>query len=348
MAIVIGAGASCEIGLPTGTELKQHIQRALDIRFSNVVQQRSGDAVICAALREFENAESRDLNRSLHAAWKVRDALPLAISIDNFVDAHSGDVRIALCAKLAVVQCILDAERSSALMPKEREPRGSALDFGAVHDCWFSRLWRVLSENCSAGELRKRLSEVVFISFNYDRCLEQFLFHAIQVYYGLRDVESAEIVRGARILHPYGTVGELAMLRGESVRVGYGDALNGSRLLQLSAGIRTFVEGTDPSSSSIVGIHEAMREARTVVFVGFAYHRLNMDLLRPAEESLFPDRGGRQCFATGYGMSQHDCELVRKQIGQYFHIGTERVTIRNELKCEQLFAEYSRSLSLLT
>jgi hypothetical protein len=47
---VVGAGASCEVGLPTGEKLKGLIAQKVNIAFSDGVKQRSGDHEITEAL----------------------------------------------------------------------------------------------------------------------------------------------------------------------------------------------------------------------------------------------------------------------------------------------------------
>ncbi|MCP4585501.1 hypothetical protein, partial [Pseudoalteromonas sp.] len=114
---VIGAGASKEANLPTGRELKDKISRLLDIRF-DYRQQKHGDYLVVNALRELvkgEDGRSDDINPYIHEAWHIRDALPQAISIDNFIDSQRGNEKIAICGKLAIVRSILEAEKNSIL-----------------------------------------------------------------------------------------------------------------------------------------------------------------------------------------------------------------------------------------
>lgn len=103
--IVVGAGASKECNLPTGLELKNVIARLLDIRFERGFRMNSGDPCICDAISTFvERTGSRNINPHLRAAWRIRDAMPQAISIDNFIDAHQGDALLELCGKLAYLE----------------------------------------------------------------------------------------------------------------------------------------------------------------------------------------------------------------------------------------------------
>ena len=67
----------------------------------------------------------RDVNPILHAAWKIRDALPQAISIDNFLDSRP-DPHIELCGKLAIAKAIVRGIHagSDAIQAKRSEVEG--------------------------------------------------------------------------------------------------------------------------------------------------------------------------------------------------------------------------------
>ena len=87
---IVGAGASKEARLPTGNELKKAISNLLDIRFDEFgTKQISGDRLITQALRAFvklQDGRNGNIDPYLDEAWHIRDALPQAISIDNFID----------------------------------------------------------------------------------------------------------------------------------------------------------------------------------------------------------------------------------------------------------------------
>ena len=89
---IIGAGASKEVGLPTGEELKEKIIQLLNIRFK-LDRRETGDDIITGAL--FEKVKEKrvqgDINPYLYEAWHIRDALPQAGSIDNFIDTQKGN-----------------------------------------------------------------------------------------------------------------------------------------------------------------------------------------------------------------------------------------------------------------
>ena len=50
-------------------------------------------------------------------------------------------------------------------------------------------------------------------------------------------------------------------------------------VFNLASQIRTFTEGTDPETSNIEALRQCLIESDRLVFLGFAYHRLNMELI---------------------------------------------------------------------
>ena len=101
--IVLGAGASQEFKLPTGAELKTNIATLLDFHFQSGPQLDRGDEKILRALQKFAGG----YQSYLPAAYQIRDALPLAKSIDDYLEAHKDNEKIEICGKLAIVRAIL-------------------------------------------------------------------------------------------------------------------------------------------------------------------------------------------------------------------------------------------------
>src|SRR5690348_6534950 len=188
LTIIVGAGASKELGLPIGCELKQKIAKLLDIRF-DFRDQKSGDHYICSALRLVAHQYALpDINPFLQAAWMIRDAMPQAISIDNFIDSHQGNEEIELCGKLAIVRSILDTEKQSKMFVDYNSGK-SSINYTNTEDCWLTPFVRLVTENCRVDELKARLDSITFVIFNYDRCIEHYLYYALQNYYKIRSEE---------------------------------------------------------------------------------------------------------------------------------------------------------------
>ena len=343
--IIVGAGASKEAKVPTGNELKQNIANSLDIRFAHGVQQISGHPYIYNALREAikrNGASASDIELYLRTAWRIRDAMPQAISIDHFIDAHQGDQKLELCGKLAIVQSILQAERNSSLF-FEIEEGSRTLDYRSLEETWFNRFMQLLTENCRVNQLEQRLSTIAFIVFNYDRCIEHFLYHSLQTYYGISPNEAASLVKRIAIYHPYGTVGALPWYQ-ERHQIDFGTEPDPRRLLDLASQIKTFTEGTDPNSSDVTDIRNRVAKSQIVIFLGFAFHRQNLDLIKPRTKHL--NREDVRYFATAKGISKSDCEIISTDLVKLAGVRRNHVSLQNELTCYELFKEYWRSLSL--
>lgn len=199
---VIGAGASFELGLPLGDGLKKSIAGLLNITFPDGWNQTTGDYQIAEILKAKAQSEgNRDWNYLLHKCWLIRDALPGSLSIDNLLDAHRRDPDIAFIGKLAIAKAILTAERSSKLFVNLRTER--ELSFADVADTWLVPLFQLMSEGVSKEEAITLFDKLTFVVFNYDRCLESFLPLALRLYYGFSDNETIELIKNARIIHPY-------------------------------------------------------------------------------------------------------------------------------------------------
>jgi hypothetical protein len=341
---ILGAGASAEVKLPVGTELKERIARALDFRmeFGHLKQ---GDAVLVDALRLHIHQQRgpNDTGDAYgYAARRIRDAMPQASSIDNYIDAHRGDEPIERCGKLAIVRCILTAERQSPMFV-DRSKSDSGMRHEILATTWYNSLWQALSENCRRSDLESRFSSVSIVSFNYDRCIEHYLFHAVQNYYQVSAETAAALVKRIAIFHPYGRVGSLPW-QGEATAIEFGGEVHAPQLLELSSQIKTFTEGSDPSSSDISAIRASLQVAQRLVFLGFAFHSQNLALLWPEKTTGGPSF----CVGTARGISNSDLDLIREELEGLTGIGGPALTLRNDLTCYQLFSDYRRSLSALS
>jgi hypothetical protein len=354
--LIVGAGASQEANLPTGDALKKQIASLLDMQFKDDVglpfygsDLISGDGAIYNALQK--SAAVADANRKrvdvrpyLRSALLIRDAMPLATSIDSFINAHRGDERIELCGKLAIVRSILEAEERSALY-FEGSKWSDHPDYNALDGTWYNGFLQLLTQNCQVDMLSDRLASVTLIVFNYDRCIEHFLYHSLQTYYRIDPVSAATLVQKIKIYHPYGTVGHLPWQESEP-SVSFGEEPTVPKLLDLASQIKTYTEATDARASEVVSLRERLSQSEMIVFLGFAFHRENLNLLRPNDAQLV-DLPEVEYFATAKGISDSDCVGVKSDLTDLIRPNKPiSMNLRNDLTCGELLREYWRSLSL--
>jgi len=345
---VIGAGASNEVNLPTGKKLKEKIRNSINFEFSGRNLERGNPNIFQAILSNMQknSISGKNLDDYLDACKQICNALPLAISIDNFVDQHAGDELIEYCAKLAIVSAILEAERNSKFFI-DPEKHFRPINFGETEKTWYNSFFKLLTSNCTYDKLHERFNSVSLIIFNYDRCMEHFIYNALQTSYGIDGNAAAGLVNDLAIFHPYGVVGNLPWRACSENSVEFGRSADPHTLHYLSEKIITFTEGTNPKSSQIIRTRETVRDANVIIFLGFAYHELNLKLISPdTEQKDF--RRKASVFGTASGISQADCEVIKTDIMKLCNnrINPEKINIRNDLRCAELFNEYWRSLSI--
>ncbi|MCF8710422.1 hypothetical protein, partial [Rhizorhapis sp. SPR117] len=80
--LVIGAGASVEVGLPMGPDLLKQIVKLTHITFEHY-SQKDGDRAIYKALQIIlnEGGEVTKMNQHLHAAWQLSESAMQALSM---------------------------------------------------------------------------------------------------------------------------------------------------------------------------------------------------------------------------------------------------------------------------
>lgn len=333
---VIGAGASYEMGLPVGHQLKKDISTRLGYSFHDE-QFLSGDRVILDAMKLAMKSNMVPSQAGVaQTAIEIANALPLVLSIDNFLHLHNDDPVVEMFGKLAIAKTILAAERKSILFA---EDDNSFIDFKRCENAWLIRFIQLLTEDCSLDKLEERLGTITFIVFNYDRCVEHFLIDAFIAIYRIPVQEAADLVRKIAIFHPYGTVGALPWMRdAEAKIIEYGGNPSSSKLLDVALGIKTFTEGTDDDSSDIIAIRRSVELASRIVFLGFAYHPLNMQLLL----GLGVTSGNpRKVYGTAFGMSASDTASVEEMLRSSLFASSAATSPRT---CFDLFHEYSRTL----
>jgi hypothetical protein len=337
---IVGAGASCEVDLPSGDKLKELIAEKLDIRFETGRGQVSGDIQIMETLRHYSrdaHGAQADVNVYRAAACQTAAAMPQSISIDNFIDAHRHEPKIELCGKLAIVKSILQAERRSKLWFDEN--RREKLDFAQLGGTWYSAFFQRLSEGVARDGIDGLFENVSFITFNYDRCIEHHIVNALQSYYLLSAGQAQEVARNLIVRHPYGLVGSLLWQEIGSAAVPFGGSDPSDPLLRLAKQIKTFTEQVE-EGTELEAIRRQVRDARVIVFLGFGFADQNMDLLKPGGETAV-----ERIFATAHGISDSDCRVIEAQLAGVLGRSGAGIQLRNDKKCAALFGEYWRTLT---
>lgn len=330
--VIVGAGASCEFDMPDGNALARSIRDKLSFRFEGA-QVTGGDADLLKAL-ELHGAK-RGVKRKnfLEAAQRIAEAMPLEPSIDEYIDRHPGDEHVAACAKLAIARSILEAERNSKLYRQD----GDARPFDRLSTSWHVSFFKLIKQGIRRGDIHHLFNRLGFIVFNYDRCLEYFLHHAICAAYSVSHEESLEVLEKLPIYHPYGLVGAPGWTEGG---LGYGgrEGRKPEALLASAEKVRTYTEQKhDPGT--LHAMRDLVERANTIIFLGFGFHRQNMELLKPERRS-----SATSVFATASGISDPNRDIMAKRIETMIGSRPDRFYLE-DIKCAPLIEKYSAVLT---
>lgn len=294
---VIGAGAGQEIDMPVGSTLRKIITEKLSFRsddFGGGFNISSGDRTLYSIIK--------DNNDYFRASRQISNSLPLVDSIDDFVDSHAGDKAIEFCAKISIVKSILESEKQSKLYLDERASPAN-INWDNINCVWLMRLFRNLRVGLNKNNIADISKNIAFINFNYDRSLEHFLFHAIRDLFSKSAPEAAEVVSAIPIYHPYGTVGRLPWQSGDQIECEYGGTAMHQHLITLSGGIKTYTEQV--GSRFLEEMHQVFDDIDVLIFLGFAFHVQNMNLLRPAQGLRLS-----KIMGTAFERSKADTEII--------------------------------------
>lgn len=335
---IIGAGASWEANLPLGDKLKGLIVEYLTFRELDIRGEPVGDRLIVSAL--LNNTNKRLV---LDACNKICESLPMASSIDHYLNTHNKNEGIIYCGKLAIVRSINEAEKVSHFFPKN----SANIDFMKINDTWYSLFFRTIVDHIDDLEkLKERLRSMVLVIFNYDRCIEQYLYYAIQRYFHIPTYETQELIKNITFYYPYGKVGQLPWLctNYSDGLCDFGENLTPDKLIQLSCGIRTFSESMEDKTNEIEEIRSQIINAGKLIFLGFAYHDQNMKLLFPSTNNLPINNKEITIYGTTYGMSMDNIRNIKTYFSEIVDNTDDQLNLFSGT-CQEFYKDYRISLS---
>jgi hypothetical protein len=350
---VIGAGASEEINMPIGTKLKDDIGGLLSFEKYRNIKGELAEIIgnVFYAISKYEQSSgnvSRGESTIIAKASDIIASLPLAESIDNYINSNRDNKDIEMYCKIGIAGAILRAERDSSLF----QPDLNNFDLSKTKGTWYHSLFSKLTNGCTIKQFVERLKEVAFLTFNYDRSLEYFLYIAIRLYFGISQRESWIIINNINIFHAYGQTGFLSF-QGGNVSVDYGVFPQSVYLYNTALNIKTFMEGIDVTNEKYQKMLSYLYEADNVIFLGFAYHKQNMDLLypkivekgdkiNPSDNLIVP------ALSTYYGTFFNISDEGKRIIEENIKKSNKRIQGDIKVcsgKCVDLFTQYSYNLN---
>jgi hypothetical protein len=306
VVFVLGAGASICYGFPSGRDLLLDIDDMVRELTRNPALPPEGWHQISPwELRAF--------------ADELRDSqLP---SVDQFIESRPTFDRIG---RLMIARTLIPRETPFTI--SRRRAREVAEGPRLSRQRWLEYLYGFMAAPTADAFLEK--NRVSFVTFNYDRTVEQFFFTALRRSHGLAEEEALAYVRQMNIVHVYGTLGKFALeLDDEQGARPFNHDPTPQAVEIAAKAIRILGDHRDGLAPEFTRAHELLSAAERVCFLGFGYHRTNVTRLLPnsVSESLARTRSGssyiplyrdkKVVFGTAYGLGVAERLRATEMIG---------------------------------
>ena len=286
---ILGAGASNDLGFPVGSKLVDKITEDLGNESSELfkdVRRLFGD-----------RNEIREFHRLIKLAPPP--------TIDHFLNNQNEN--ITRIGKICIAKILIPHEDPNELLSLSRKN-------------WFNHL---LGRMYTTSQEEFKEHNILFLTFNYDRSLEQFFYNAFQGMFGLSEKEVKEqFTKLVKIIHIYGQLGDFL------------PGLNWLDYLSKDSDVNVYkcvesiklMHEVDNRTENIRYAQNLIQEAEVVCFLGFGYYRPNLDI-------LFSGIDWPVFRASVYGSAKGIDEGYRSEIYDYFTKPIKKVN-RTHIKTE--------------
>jgi hypothetical protein len=332
---IIGAGASCELQMPSGPELVTRIAQSLDFaRYGAELQTRDSTLLMQYLAKASARAgKGEDVLNA--AALRIRTAAKMGGSIDAILEQHNNDPMILLCGKLAIAHFICQAEAKSTLRQTPRIEGDLPLQ---GTESWLYQMAMLITSGVPRLQAERCLDDLTIISFNYDRSLEHFLPHAFVMAFGMTLQEAQRLIAAKlTVLRPYGSVGRLPWQNGEAPECEWGTE-NPWNIHNLAAHIKTLSEQAN-NRQLLMGMQSAVASAKRLVLLGFGFQPQNIDLLFDRGLSHQPE-----VLMTLFDMAPTNRNAVIKTIKRKTGLERDDLLMVMTARCYEMMRDYSMLL----
>ena len=258
---VLGAGASMPYGFPSGDLLRQQICAATasiafeDDKTALIDKGQIHDFLVY----KFGEKETEEFGNAFYRSHKL--------SIDAFLERQPKFIPIG---KAAITLFILRKELETNLSDFETRSKGfyenllNKLDSG----------WENFLDN-----------KIGFVTFNYDRSLEQFFFNSLKYTFGKSDSECAEKLIKIPFIHIHGVLGPLPWQSEDGIPYGATmekytkESKDTIKLINRATEQIKVIHENQPTSPEFTDAFELLSAAERIYFLGFGYDQTNLKRL---------------------------------------------------------------------
>ncbi len=299
IAFVLGAGASVEAGYPTGNQLCKNILNFLSAHTSAAYQRLIAIGNTEAQIEDFK----RCLYRSAYS------------TIDQLIAARRKTDHIRIIGKQMIAMAIGENENVDRLYGDN------------LNGHWYNSFLTFLRTN----PLSLSHKDVSFITFNYDRSLEFFIYEALDAGHDSHEAfPPKELLSNTNCIHLHGKIGylpwQLSNERDLVIR-DYGAPIIPEDIVKLAQNILT----PDDELSIDNRLRGILFDADCVLIMGFGFHEPNLS--RIFFDELVKARG-EKLYITTHGLGAEKLGMLQ---------GLQPALRLLQLPCRNFFDEFARA-----
>jgi hypothetical protein len=310
---VLGAGASCPYGYPSGALLRERI----------VLSQGLWQNYTSYNLPGLSEIEKKSKEKKIRIFIEAFDKASIK-SIDLFI---ANNPKLSEIGKYIIAFEILSAEQQSLFGEKakfEQEHREYLQNHQGrspsdlfprpffLGGDWYSYMYNRLIEGLVGKNALPDFSNgnLSFITFNYDRSLEYLFCESLSN--SFTEVPETDIItclRNLKILHVYG---QIALLRWQnpSDYVDYKPPLTEPLLQRSANNVRTIYE--EKQNPELTEAQVLLKQAEQIFFLGFGYAQENMEILNLIK-TVSPVV---QIYGTAFNLEPNEINSIQRKINK--------------------------------
>jgi len=275
--LVLGAGASMHLEYPSGKSLKEEILNEALVetgRHYSKLKESLPSSMDTAIIPEIIN--------------RFHDLLRMSgrQSIDDFLTNNPKYTRVGTVAIAVVISAHEDQEKL----------------FANKDGDWYQYLYNAMdSPGTTLQSFRE--NQLAIITFNYDRSLEEYLFHTLESNHQdeTGGITVIDAIKSIPIIHVHGQIGELPWLSSQGLGRPYGE----NDLLRTAAsGIKVI---DDVKIDNFAPAWKEIEKSQRIIFLGFGYNETNIKHLM----QNFHEQRGRLLRGTCFGMTGQEMDDVK-------------------------------------
>jgi hypothetical protein len=296
IVFVTGAGSSVPYGYPTGNKLIEMILDSLNprylylfkIKYRDHFEEELKQQEITQSFSDYKIFQEYGFKPDFIESFRIALLNSKRDSIDSFLLNRQEFYEIG---KLAIANCILKCENPSELQYANQD--------------WLKYVWN----RTEPDPINPFTERIAFITFNYDRVIEAYLYNTLKFSFNFSDKKIAGLINDDSVIHLHGKVGDLNW---QNTKDGFDynypvGNFEASYLRTVEASKRIDIIYDKKNWEPVYQkAQERLDSADNIYLLGFGYHYLNIKRLR-LDILREPVHG------SSYGLTKHECTLIRNK-----------------------------------